>query len=175
MRTRDIVTLTLVLAALPLLACAKEVNRGPVGWSATNPSSPVGQTEAQAWARSTENDAPEPRTRGAAEAQGTVVVPPSAAATSTVELPPGTSFVGRAGNGQDTERDYRTSLGYADTVDFFDRTLASAGSGGVHRSSAGGATFWSFRRADGGRVSLGVLPTQPTSIQVVEPVAPPLR
>jgi hypothetical protein len=92
-----------------------------------------------------------------------------------VELPPETSFVGRAGNGQDTERDYQTSLGYADAVEFFDRTLTGTGGAGVHRSSTGGATFWSFRRADGGRVSLTVLPTQPTSIQVVEPAVVPLR
>ncbi|HEY1695095.1 MAG TPA: hypothetical protein VGG39_23165 [Polyangiaceae bacterium] len=173
MRVRNVVAITAVLAALPVLACTAKESRGPVSWSASNPSSPVGQTEAQAWARSTENDAPEPRSQGAAEPQGTAVVPPTAAATATVELPPATSFVGRAGNGQDLERDYQTSLGYADAVDFFDRTLAGGGGAELQRSSTPAATYWSFRRADRGRVSVTVLSTRPTSIQVVEPVAPP--
>jgi hypothetical protein len=172
-RTRNVLTITLVLVALPVFACTTKGTRGPVSWSAANPSSPVGQTEAQAWARSTENDTPEPSTKRMAEPQGAPVMPPAAAVTATVELPPATSFVGRAGNGQDTERDYQTSLAYEDAVDFFDRTLAGTGSGGVHRSSTGGATFWSFRRADGARVSLTVLPTRPTTIQVVEPAAAP--
>jgi len=47
------------LAAGPVLACTRESSHGPVQWTASNPSSPVGQTAAQAWSRSTSSDRPE--------------------------------------------------------------------------------------------------------------------
>jgi hypothetical protein len=48
------------LAAAPVLACTRESSRGPVRWTANNPSSSVGQTAAQAWSRSTSSDTPQP-------------------------------------------------------------------------------------------------------------------
>jgi hypothetical protein len=51
--------LAAAIAAGLLLGCTKESSRGPVQWTASNPSSAVGQTAAQAWSRSTANDTPE--------------------------------------------------------------------------------------------------------------------
>jgi hypothetical protein len=48
------------LVAGALLGCTKETTHGPVQWTASNPASPVGQTAAQAWSRSTSNDALKP-------------------------------------------------------------------------------------------------------------------
>jgi hypothetical protein len=49
------------LAAWLVLGCTRESSHGPVQWTASNPSSPVGQTAAQAWSRSTSSDAPTTR------------------------------------------------------------------------------------------------------------------
>src|SRR5580698_1498064 len=49
-----------LLAAGPVLGCTRESSRGPVQWTASNPSSPTGQTLAQAWSRSTSSDSPVP-------------------------------------------------------------------------------------------------------------------
>jgi hypothetical protein len=48
------------LAAGSVLGCTRESSRGPVNWTASNPSSSVGQTAAQAWSRSTSSDTPQP-------------------------------------------------------------------------------------------------------------------
>ena len=48
------------LGAALALGCTRESSHGPVQWTASNPASPVGQTQAQAWSRATSTDAPEP-------------------------------------------------------------------------------------------------------------------
>ena len=65
------------LAAAPVLGCTKASSRGPVQWTASNPSSSVGQSAAQAWSRSTSSDKPEPA--GAAPAIGGVAPAPAGA------------------------------------------------------------------------------------------------
>jgi hypothetical protein len=62
------------LAAGTLLGCTKETTHGPVQWTASNPASPVGQTAAQAWSRSTSNDAVKP-VREAPPAPGVAPAP----------------------------------------------------------------------------------------------------
>jgi hypothetical protein len=44
------------LVAAQLLGCTRESSSGPVKWTASDPASAVGQTEAQSWSRSTSND-----------------------------------------------------------------------------------------------------------------------
>ncbi len=58
MRTTQSVAVA-ALAMGTLLGCTKQTSYGPVQWTASNPASTVGQTEAQAWSRSTSNDARE--------------------------------------------------------------------------------------------------------------------
>jgi hypothetical protein len=48
------------LVAAPALGCTRESSRGPVRWTASNPSSAAGQTAAQAWSRSTSSDTRQP-------------------------------------------------------------------------------------------------------------------
>jgi hypothetical protein len=50
----------LALLAIPSLGCTHETGSGPVQWTASDPSSAQGQTEAQAWSRSTSRDTVEP-------------------------------------------------------------------------------------------------------------------
>jgi hypothetical protein len=57
--TRFLATATLAMGALFVGAgCTRTSSGGPVGWTASNPSSPVGQSAAQSWSRSTASDAP---------------------------------------------------------------------------------------------------------------------
>jgi hypothetical protein len=48
------------LLAGPMLGCTRETGSGPVQWTASDPSSARGQTDAQAWSRSTSRDKVEP-------------------------------------------------------------------------------------------------------------------
>ena len=64
-----------VLAAGPVLGCARESSRGPVRWTASNPSAAVGQTNAQAWSQSTSNDR---YVRASEKPPFTIIVPGSA-------------------------------------------------------------------------------------------------
>ena len=57
MKTARFVAVALAMA--PRLGCTKQTSNGPVQWTASNQASPVGQTAAQAWSRSTTTDAPE--------------------------------------------------------------------------------------------------------------------
>lgn len=153
---------TLVFAAASQLGCTREESRGPVRWTASNPSSPIGQTEAQAWNRSTENDEPEP-------------APPAGATRAAplgspwqVQPPPEASFTSSASNGQDVERDCRTDRSYADAVGYFDRAFAAGAFHDVHRTSTPAATYWSARTAGGDRASVAVRAGSPTRIEIVE-------
>jgi hypothetical protein len=58
--TNPIGPAAVALAAVVTVGCTRESSRGPVGWAASAPSSPAGQTVAQSWSRSTSNDRPEP-------------------------------------------------------------------------------------------------------------------
>jgi hypothetical protein len=40
-----------------MLGCTRQSSHGPVQWTASNPSAAAGQTNAQAWSRSTSSDA----------------------------------------------------------------------------------------------------------------------
>ena len=54
--TRSLGFAAAALAAAGLLGCTRESSRGPVGWAASHPASPAGQTVAQSWSRSTSSD-----------------------------------------------------------------------------------------------------------------------
>jgi hypothetical protein len=57
--TRLFATATLAMGTLfGGNGCARTSSGGPVAWTASNPSSPVGQSAAQSWSRSTASDTP---------------------------------------------------------------------------------------------------------------------
>jgi hypothetical protein len=57
--TRYLATAALAMGALHgATGCTRTSSGGPVGWAASNPSSPVGQSAAQSWSRSTASDTP---------------------------------------------------------------------------------------------------------------------
>jgi hypothetical protein len=75
------------------LGCTKQSSRGPVQWTASNPSSPVGQTAAQAWSRSTSSDKRvTPAATGIPSTQGPASAP-ALIDTSCVEQAPGVTNV----------------------------------------------------------------------------------
>jgi hypothetical protein len=193
MKTRPCLAAILLVAASPFIGCAKQQNHGPVQWSASNPSSAVGQTEAQAWSRSTSNDkVPPPPRSEPSPGPGTVGPPAISTAPAAIELPAGASLAASAttrevrtvpqgnqrtpGTGETVEafavhgsdRVYQTELSYGDAVAFFDRTLPKDGVEASRRSATRTETSWSVRCAGGARAIVAVRSTQPTTIEVVE-------
>ena len=138
----------------------------------SNRSSTVGQTEAQAWSRSsTANDANRPdddRTPTTTAGHA-----PTVASAGVVELPPGTSLAEESAVAREADRIYRTDLTYQHAVDYFDRlrTNASceskAGCEKTSRMTTETATFWSLRCPDGATAYMAVRNTLPTTIEVL--------
>lgn len=192
MKTRPCLAAILLIAVSPWIGCSKQQSQGPVGWTASNPSSPAGQTEAQAWSRSTSNDKiPPPPSSEPSPGPGTAGPPPIAVAPPAIELPPGAALAASAtvrevhtvpqgtsvaGTGESVEAFavhgtdcfYRTGLPYRDAVAFFDRTLPKQGVEASRRTATRNETIWSVRCANGARAVVAVRSTQPTTIEVVE-------
>jgi hypothetical protein len=144
------------LAAGTILACTTESNK---------PSSTVGQTEAQAWPRSTANGAINPandgpRTTSAAPA-------PTVTAVGAVDLPPGTSLARDVTVAHGTDRIYHTNLTFQHAVAYFDRLRSNGGCEKTTRMTTETATFWSLRCPDGETVYVAVRNDLPTTIEVL--------
>jgi hypothetical protein len=137
-----------------ILGCTRE---------SSHPSSTVGQTEAQAWSRSTENDATKP----ANDAPRTTSAVPAPTVTSAgvVELPPGTSLAENSAVARGTDRIYRTDLTYPHAVGYFDQLRSNCEK--TSRMTAETATFWSLRCPDGQIAYMAVRRTLPTTIEVL--------
>ena len=67
-----------------------------------------------------------------------------------------------------TDRRYDSDLSYADTVFFFDGSLATYGFQNVRRTTTPGATLWSVACAGGGMFRIAVRNATPPTIEVVE-------
>jgi hypothetical protein len=181
----------LLLALTPLLGCTRETNRGPVQWTASDPASPEGQTDAQAWSRSTSNDEDVPVIVPLSRTKAPP--PPPRQFVGKVELPGGASLAARAtvcdvrafpeetrevtGRGETdvatvvvggSDEVYASGLSYRDVVGFFDRTLLRDGFQEPSRTATRTATIWSARSPDGQVVHLAVRNTRPTTIEIVE-------
>jgi hypothetical protein len=148
-------------AAGAVLGCTRE---------SSNPSSTVGQTEAQAWSRSTANDAIKPANDAP---RTTVAVPtPTVASAGVVELPPGTSLAEDSAVSRGTDRIYQTDLTYQHAVDYFDHLRSNArcekmSCEKTSRMTTETATFWSLRCPDGASAYMAVRNTLPTTIEVL--------
>jgi hypothetical protein len=183
---------TLALAAAAAAAgCSVQTTSGPVRWTATNPSSPVGQTDGQAWSRSTASSETVTAQTPAAPIVGPTLAPPRPTA-STIPVPAGASLAGSLDVNQvrpfpeeapnatarslsdetavvrGTDRTYEVPLLYGDAVHFFDRTLAWRGCDDTApRTSTRTATLWAVRCNDGELARVAVRNTTPTSIEIV--------
>ncbi len=197
MRTPRIAVLAgLPLAFLALGACSRESSRGPVKWTASDPASPVGQSDAQVWSRSTSNDKTKPIKNAAASplvgetsAESTAEM---GASVGRVELPPGSNLTGSTtvrgvrafpeeaaqptsrdelaaptGIHIGTDRSYESDLSYREAIAFFDRTLTTRGCNDTRRTTTSASTLWSVRCADGQRAHVAVRNTLPTTIEVI--------
>jgi len=187
--TRFIAALALMVGAV--LGCAKESSRGPVLWTASNPSSPVGQTAAQAWSRSTSSDTPQPASE-APRPTATIVPAPQGASGDEIELPSSASLTASAAVNEigpfpeesqqasaranfmvstavahGTDRMYESELSYGEAVAFFDETLSKNGCEDAPRTTTSATTIWSIRCPDGQRAQVAVRSTRPTTIEVV--------
>jgi hypothetical protein len=130
-------SIALGFAAGAILGCTRQSSR---------PSPTVGQTEAQAWSRSTANDV---------------------APAGVVELPPGTSLAENAVVARGTDRTYRTDLTYQHAVGYFDRLRSNGGCEKTARTTTETATFWSLRCPDGQTAYMAVRNSLPTTIEVL--------
>lgn len=153
------------MAACAMLACTRETSRGPVAWTASNPSSATGQTASQAWSRSTSSDTAQP---APAAPSSTSQQPAEAAhAKAAVEPPPGALLTaGTAVEG--TDRVYDSPLPYRQTVDFFDRKLSADGCGYTERSLTVTATAWTVRCSTGETARVSVQNGRPATIEIIQ-------
>jgi hypothetical protein len=169
----------LLLAASGLVGCTLQTAHGPVSWTASDPASPSGQSDAQAWARSTSED----KAEGATERQASP--PPVRWSEGEIELPSGTFLTASAPvskvrpfpeeapapglDGPDgTDQVFLNGRPYGEVVDFFERTIARDGAD-LRETTTSTATIWSFRRAGSRVAHVAVRNTRPTTIEIVEP------
>ena len=133
--------LALVLAVLP--ACAR-------GSTSPDPSSPVGQTEAQP---SSELPVPSGNPRAIEPPPGARLAPSSSVTAS------GTEWI------------YESHMPYGDAVGFFDRTLAHEGCESIRRTTTKTSTVWALQCRTG-RAHVAVRDTGPTTVEILEASSP---
>jgi hypothetical protein len=176
----------LLLAGSGLIGCTIQTTHGAVSWTATDPASPNGQSDAQAWSRSTSDD----RAEGATERQASQPnsPPPVRWSAGAIELPSDTSLSASAtvspvrafpeeAPAPASEPSVQAGVvevflngrPYGEVVDFFERTIGRDG-GDLRETTTSTATLWSFRRSGGGTAHVAVRNTRPTTIEIVEPV-----
>jgi hypothetical protein len=163
MRTNPWLVAACAVASLSWTGCAAEQKRGEVGWTASDPSSMTGQTDDQAWARSTERDPPEvsvPHEVAATHARPI----PAGAFRQVLPIPPSASLA----TSEPGREEYRTELSYNDVVGFFDRKLAQGGCHDHERVTTERTTTWQVRCHDGTSAIVAVHDADPvTRIEVV--------
>ena len=172
MRTNRWLVAACVVASLSWMGCAAEQRRGEVGWTASDPSSMTGQTDDQAWARSTERDPPEASVPHEVAANPARPVP-AGAFRRVLPIPPSATLAAS----EPGHEEYRTELQYSDVVGFFDRKLAQGGCHDRVRVATEGTTKWQVRCHDGTSAIVAVHDAdRVTRIEVVaQPPAQPPR
>jgi hypothetical protein len=157
-----------VVAACAMLACTHDTSRGPVEWTATNPSSASGQTGAQAWSRSTSSDTAQPAPVISPTSAGAGAHSAEAARGGEAVQPPRGALLTTGAAVEGTDRVYDSPLSYRQTVVFFDRSLSANGCGYTERSITVTATAWTVRCAAGQTARVTVHDGKPATIEIVE-------